>query len=192
MPNEPATAAPTCKIVVVGPPGSGKAAYVKAVAARHGGSPAHEYRLAECTIVRAEFPVPEPDPNTHRNVVLQALTGFHDYAASEELLLTDADGILFLCDPEPSRITQIRETLRTFTERAIRCGIDFTHVPVAFQYQRTERHPEFNASMVDQWLGIPSDSVPRFATRSAHPAAPGQTFDAILDRVRLVRRANNA
>jgi len=186
MPAEPLTAEPACKIVVVGPPGSGKGAYVKAVAARYGQTPSREYRLAECTVVRADFLVPGPDAGDLR-VTMHALTGPHHYEASDELLLRDADGILFLCEPNQAHIGRIREELLCFTEQALRCGINFSRVPVAFQYQRVERIPGFDAHRADQVLGVPTDSVPRFSATSSQPDASGQTFDAIMDRVRLVR-----
>ena len=188
MPPEPKAATPTCKIVVTGPPGSGKGAYVKAVAARHGPNAAREYRLAECNVVRAEFLTPNPD-GEDLHIVLQALTGPHDFAASDELLLRGADGILFLCEADPAGLGQILDALRVLTEQAARCEVDFSRVPVAFQYHRVERQPAFDADQMDRSLGIPTDSVPRFSTTSQHPDAPGQTFDALMLRVRQARAA---
>lgn len=188
MPPEPKAGAPACKIVVAGPPGSGKGAYVRAVAARHGPNAAREYRLAECTVVRAEFLAHDPDGESER-VVLQTLTGPHDYAASDELLLRGADGILFLCEADPSRLGKIRDALRALTGQAAQCAIDFSRVPVAVQYHRVERQRGFDANLMDQWLGIPPGGVPRFATASHRPDAPGLAFDTLIQLVRQARKA---
>jgi len=188
MPPEPKPGTPTCKIVVVGPPGSGKGSYVKAVATRLGPNAAREYRLAECSVVRAEFITHEPDGEILR-VVLQTLTGPHDYAAPGELLLRGANGILFLCEADPARLGPIRESLRMLTEQAAQCEIHFNRVPVAVQYHRVERQPGFDASLMDQWLGIPAGGVPRFSTTSSRPDAAGLSFDTLMQLARQARVA---
>lgn len=156
------------KVVLTGVPGSGKSAIVRQMAARYAHDSVLVGPVAEASVHRTGFFWPEMLGNGGRlQVELHALSGAPEYNAVNELLLERCSGVVFVADVREEKLYGAREALRSLIFNAGRNKFELDAMPVALHYTNTERHPGFRPEQMDQWLGIPPGSVPRFVSASA-------------------------
>ncbi len=177
------------KLVIAGAPGSGKRSILEAVAARVDAPPPRSYRAGPLHVLRTLWRDPRPlDDGTSLVVALLTLEGPAPYNAAEELLVRDADGIVFVIDVEPDRLQGAWESLLKLSDNTRRGGYDLRAVPLALQYHRADRHHGFEPARMDEWLGVPTGTVPRFVTSSSSPDLEGMAIDSVIAQIR--RRIN--
>jgi len=172
------------KVVVAGAPDSGKAEVLQAIAARYGaGRPAHG-RAAGVEVWHSGWSERErlSDGRSLR-IALVAPRGRPAYEAAGELLMREADAVLFVIDVDPLRLREGWDALLEVSGQAQRAGFELRSIPLVLQYHRAERHKGFEPEKLDDWLGVPTDLVPRFVTSSASPDAEGMAFDVLLERL---------
>ncbi len=153
------------KVVLVGPPGVGKAAIVKRVAEHYAHSSVRAGEIGEGKIFRTEFFWPTPVQDGRRlRVRLFGISGQPAYNAVSELVLAKADGVVFVADLRRAQGPAVRESLQDLVQTAGRNGLDLATLPVALHYHCPVLAPFLEPEEMDRWLGIASGSVARFVT----------------------------
>jgi hypothetical protein len=172
------------KIVLAGAPGCGKSDLLRALAQRLGGVPVREGMVGETRVRRVETIWPEPCPDGRNlRVAFHALSGGVRYNAPEELLMRGVDGLLLVLDVSPEALRPGCEALRRAAANVLRSGRHLHEVPLVLQYHRVERHHGFDAERMDEWLGVPSGTVPRFITRGHTPDLSGGSVDMLMEQL---------
>lgn len=173
------------KLVIAGAPNSGKRSILEAVAERVDAPPPRGYRAGPLNVRRTLWRDPRPLADGSSLVVaLLTLDGPAPYNAAEELLVREADGIVFVIDVEPSRLQEAWESLLRLSDNTRRGGYDLRAVPLALQYHRADRHEGFEPARMDEWLGVPTGTVPRFVTSSSSPDLDGMAVDSVVEQIR--------
>lgn len=165
------------KLVIAGAPGSGKLAILNSVAARYGAPAPELFDIGSWKVSRTVI------KTDRRRFEVLALDGPQEFQASEELLMKDASGVLFVIDVEPRRLQAAWEALMASAKHARGHGYDLRARPFVLQYHRADRHPGFDPAKLDAWLGVPTGEVSRYVTPDPHPDSRGGAFDALLSAV---------
>lgn len=172
------------KVVVAGAAGCGKRSILEALAERYGAESLGSHEIGSMRVQRAAWTDWEVlGDGRALHIAVLALDGKISYNASEELLLREADGIIFVIDVEPTKLQGAWDALLRVSDNAQSNGYDLRSVPFALQYHRADRHKDFEPTKLDQWLGVPNGEVPRFVTSSSSPDLEGMAFDAVLDQI---------
>jgi hypothetical protein len=173
------------KVAIAGAPGVGKLSILTAIAARYGAVPPREHEIGELRAHRASW-IDHDILGKGRvlNVSLVALHGKVPYNAAEELLVREADGVVFVIDVAPARLKDAWEALLRLSDNSQRNGYELRSIPLALQYHRADQHREFEPAKLDAWLGVPTGSVPRYVTSSSSPDMEGMAFDSVLLQIK--------
>lgn len=173
------------KVALAGAADTGKLAILRAIAARHGYATVREHAVGPSRVHRVEWTEPGFLPDGRRlSVSVHSLTGHVPYNAPEELLLRDADGVVFVVDVDPARFQESWDSLLQLDRNTRRNGYDFRSVALALQYHRADRHPGFEPAELDARLGVPPGLIPRFVSTEGEPDGEGLAFDAVLSQIR--------
>jgi hypothetical protein len=152
------------KVVLVGSAGAGKSAIVKAVAEKYAHASVRAGEIGEGKVYRTEFFWPEPmSDGGQLRVRLYGLSGAPVYKAVEELVLADADGVVFVGNLARDEGDAVLLALHSMALNAQQNGMDLTKLPAAVHYHRASA-PAFEPDEMDAWLGITPGAVPRFVT----------------------------
>ncbi|MEP4078765.1 hypothetical protein [Haloferula sp.] len=173
------------KVAIAGAPGSGKLSILNSIAERFGAVPPREHRVGELRVQRAEwvdYDLLGKGRAVH--VSLVTLHGKVPYNAAEELLVREADGVVFVMDVAPDRLKDAWESLLRVSDNTQRSGYELRSIPLALQYHRADRHRGFEPAKLDTWLGVPTGSVPRYVTSSSSPDMEGMAFDSVLGQIK--------
>ncbi|MFK7911221.1 MAG: Rab family GTPase [Akkermansiaceae bacterium] len=155
------------KIAVVGQAGSGKKSIVQAVAAARGQATLRTGFVSGAEVARTDFIWPEPLPDgPFVKVRVFGITGNPFHEAAEQLMLTDADAVVFVVDCDANAISASRDKLIAMMGNATHVGMDWQSTIVVMQYNRAERYPQLKPDDLDQWLGIKEANVARYLTSS--------------------------
>lgn len=172
------------KIALTGAPGSGKLSILESIAKRYGAVPPREHQIGDLRVHRAgwtDYDLLAGGRPLHISLV--TLHGRVAYNAAEELLVREADGVVFVLDVAPARLKEAWEALLRVSDNAQRNGFELRSVPLALQYHRADLHRGFEPAKLDAWLGVPTASVPRYVTSSSSPDLEGMAFDSVLRQV---------
>jgi len=154
------------KVVLMGLSGSGKAAVLRHMARRHAHDSVRVGEVAGGAVYRTEFYWPEVLADGRRlRVRLFALSGRPGFNAVSELLLAGCDGLVFMIDVRPERLSEAQEAFRTMIINADRSGRDLKVMPLVLEYHHAGERPEFDLDRMDGWLGIAPGMVERLTTR---------------------------
>ena len=121
-------------------------------------------------VYRTEFYWPEALANGRQlRVRLFAVSGAPSYGAVTELLLREADGLLFVASLAHETGVATREALRGMVAAAGHLELDLGSFPAAMQYVYPPGAQTGTPQQMEQWLGIPSGSLPTFVSgREGH------------------------
>jgi len=170
MPNAPSGSEDRlAKVVLIGTPGVGKSVILKAVAEQYAHGSIRAGEIGEGKIFRTEFFWPEVLPGGGRlRIRLFALSGRPVYNAITELVLAEADGIVFVANLARDQGPAAQEALETMVRNAKLNKLDLATLPVAMHYHQPLAGPVptslFKAEEMDQLLGLAPGSVVRFVT----------------------------
>lgn len=157
----------TIKVAVVGQPGAGKRSIIQEVAAARGQATLRTGFVSGAEVARTEFLWPEPLPDgPFVKVRVLGLTGNPLHEAAEQLMLMDADAVVFVVDCDARAISASRDKLIAMMGNATHVQLDWQSTVVVMQYNRAERYPQLKPDDLDQWLGIREANVARFITSS--------------------------
>lgn len=173
------------KVAIAGAPDSGKRAILDCIAKRYGALPPREHEIGDLKIHRSgwtDYDILGDGRALH--VSLVTLHGKVPYNAAEELLVREADGVVFVMDVAPSRLKEAWEALLRISDNTQRNGYELRSIPLALQYHRADHHPNFEPAKLDAWLGVPTGSVPRYVTSSSSPDLEGMAFDSVLRQIK--------
>ncbi|MEM9236867.1 MAG: GTPase domain-containing protein [Verrucomicrobiota bacterium] len=172
------------KVAIAGAPESGKLSILEKVAERFGAPEPVEREIGELKVHGtrwSDFEMLGGDKVV--TITLMTLHGKVGYNAAEELLVREADGVVFVIDVEPPRLKDAWEALLRVSDNAQRNGYELRSIPLALQYHRADRHPGFEPAKLDEWLGVPTGSVPRYVTSSSSPDMEGMAFDSVMAQI---------
>lgn len=173
------------KVAIAGAPGSGKLSILNGIVDRYGAVPSREHSIGDLQIHRAgwtDYDLLGNGRALHVSVV--TLHGKVPYNAAEELLVREADGVVFVLDVAPNRLKEAWEALLRVSDNTQRNGYELRSIPLALQYHRADQHREFEPAKLDSWLGVPTGSVPRYVTSSSSPDLEGMAFDSVLAQIK--------
>lgn len=173
------------KVAIAGAPGSGKLSILDGIAARYGAVPPREHEIGELHVHRASW-IDHDILGEGRalHVSLVTLHGKVPYNAAEELLVREADAVVFVLDVAPDRLKEAWEALLRVSDNTQRNGYELRSIPLALQYHRADQHRDFEPAKLDAWLGVPTGSVPRYVTSSSSPDMEGMAFDSVISQIR--------
>ena len=172
------------KLVLTGVAGSGKAAILRQMAQRYAHDSVLTGEAAGAQVLRTGFYWPEPLGNGGRlRVELYAVSGAPSFNALNELLLERCAGLVFVADVREEKLYEAREALRTLIFNAGRNRFELDAMPVALHYTGTGRHPGFRPGQMDQWLGIPPGSVPRFVSASTEDGPLCEAVEWVVRKI---------
>lgn len=153
------------KVVLVGPPGGGKAAIVKEMAEKYAYSSLRAGEVGGGKVFRTEFFWPPSLPDGGRlRVRLFGISGRPIYQAVEELVMAAADGLVFVANLDRHEADPARAALQSMAQNAQRNELNLISLPAAIQYNQSLR-PSMSADEMDEWLGITPGLVPRFLNK---------------------------
>ncbi len=173
------------KVAIAGAPNSGKLTILDFIGKRYGALPPREHQIGDLRIHRSgwtDYDLLGDGRALH--VSLVTLHGKVPYNAAEELLVREADGVVFVMDVAPSRLKEAWEALLRVSDNTQRNGYELRSIPLALQYHRADHHPNFEPAKLDAWLGVPTGSVPRYVTSSSSPDLEGMAFDSVLGQIK--------
>lgn len=172
------------KIAVIGQPGSGKATILKQVANAQAQAAVRTGVIAEAEVSRTEFIWPDPiQDGPFVRVKVFALSGNPVHEAAEQMLLVNADALVFVVDCDPQYIAGSRDSLLSMMSNAEHVGLDWGKTVVVMQYNRAERYPQMKPEDLDQWLGIENGKVARFITASNSEENLGVAINDAVQKV---------
>jgi len=176
------------KVVLVGPPGAGKASILKAMAEYYAHSSVRAGEVGEGKVFRTEFFWPHALADGGRlRVRLFALSGEPVYHAVGQLLMAKADGLIFVANLARAEGDAVRGALHAMVLNAQRNSLDLSSLPAALHYHRAGagvlRTPVFSPEEMDQWLGIPPGAVPRFVTEPENSGTLRASVEWIVNRI---------
>ena len=155
------------KIAIVGQPNSGKKNIIEYVAEQYDQSALKFASVSGAEIVRTEFIWPEPVADgPFVRVGLLALSEQPLHQAAEQLLLADCDGLVFVVNCDPSKISECKSTLASLMSNASRVGLDWGETMLILQYNNAEQYPNTTPEDLDSWLGVNIERVERYHTES--------------------------
>ena len=155
------------KIAIVGQPNSGKKNIIEYVAEQYDQSALKSASVSGAEIVRTEFIWPEPVADgPFVRVGLLALSEQPLHQAAEQLLLADCDGLVFVVNCDPGKISECKSTLASLISNASRVGLDWGETMLILQYNNAERYPITRPEDLDSWLGVNVERVERYHTES--------------------------
>lgn len=173
------------KVAIAGAPGAGKLSILNSVGKRYGAVPSREHEIGDLRVHRVgwtDYDILDKGRALH--VSLVTLHGKVSYNAAEELLVREADGVVFVMDVAPARLKEAWESLLRISDNTQRNGYELRSIPLALQYHRADQHRGFEPAKLDAWLGVPTGSVPRYVTSSSSPDTEGMAFDSVLSQIR--------
>lgn len=115
-------------------------------------------------------------------IAVHALIGHHQYNALQEVLLSNADGILLLLDVEPRQRQASMQTVVQTIQTLQRQGLDLRQFPVVFLYHRTEHTTPADLQEWDQLLELERNQMPRFYCASEFSNQGAQAMEALITR----------
>jgi len=154
------------KVAIVGQPGSGKDGILRHLADTQGQASVRTGQISEAEVLRTEFIWSEPVlGGLFARVRVFAISGHPAHQAAEQMLLLDADAIVFVVDCDPRFIEGSRECLLAMMSNAEHAGVDWKETVVVMQYNHAERYPDFKPHDLDVWLGV-ENSIPSLISSS--------------------------
>lgn len=177
-----ATSIAAIKLVIAAPPLVDVVDLLEGLSRQWPGSSLRDYKLGMLDAIRLELPASSTESQSLVN--LYVLLGNEQYNALQEVLLSNADGILLVTDMESSQRNTSIETVLQTTQSLRRQGRDSRQVPIVLLYFRCEKtSPEIIAQW-DQLLEWERNQLARYCASSRDHSTVAQAVQALLQRVR--------
>lgn len=179
------------KIALVGQPASGKAEILREIASQLGGVAVTEGSLPGAKIYRAEIPWDESLGNGYRLIIkAYTLSGEPTFGSATQFVMNDADAFLFVADYGTENPKEAREQMQSLVDAARRNNQDLAAMPFFLQYHFFERNPALPPERMDEAIGIPPGSLPRYCTcaNSTEAPASGPFFAIVAETARRLEQ----
>jgi hypothetical protein len=173
---------PALKLVIAAPPSVDLMAFFHDLSHSEDSAVLRNYQLGTLDALRLETRRFCPALSKDITIKVHALIGHRQYGALQEVLLSNADGILILLDMEPSQREASMHTVVQTIQNLQRDGADLRRFPVVFLYHRAERT---GAAMLQEWdrlLEIENNQMPRFCCASTFGPQSAQAMEALISR----------
>lgn len=155
------------KYAVLGLPGSGKKQILGEWVKSQTCGEFFRFQVSEAEVIKGTFHWDEtPREGWKFQVEVLSTHGWVEYSAIQELLLREMDGLVFVVPVDPSRGEEIRSFFYQIGQLLHRQGRSMRDFPMVIHCHGIEQLPGFQSAMIDDLLGIPSESVFHVETRS--------------------------
>ena len=182
------------KLVYYGPGLGGKTTTLKAlhssVRAEHRGKMISLATPVDRTLYFDFLPVRLPSiGDMQLRLQLFTVPGQVYFNATRKLVLTGADGIVFVADSQPARMDANTESLNNLRDNLVELGRTFETVPIVLAYNKRDLPGVLSIDEMDRELN--SAGFPSLATAATSGAGVFETLDVVvrvaLDDLRLRR-----
>jgi hypothetical protein len=170
------------KLVIAAPPSVDLMALFRDLARLHGGAVLRNYQLGTLDALRMETIRFSQALSREVRISLHALVGQRQYNALQEVLLSNADGMLLLMDMEPSQRQASLHTVVQTIRSLQRQGIDLREFPVVFLYHRAELTTPALLQEWDQLLELGHNLIPRFCCATEFDNNSLLAMEALITR----------
>jgi hypothetical protein len=150
------------KLVISAPESVDVMALFHDLARLQGGAILRNYQLGTLDALRMETIRFSQALSQELHISLHALIGQKQYGALQEVLLSNADGVLLVLDMEPGQRQASLHTVVQTIQNLQRQGVDLRHFPVVFLYHRAELTTPAMLQEWDQLLELERNQMPRF------------------------------
>jgi hypothetical protein len=140
-----------------------------------------DYRLGNLEALRLEWT--ESGSGENDLVKLHALQGHEQYGALQEVLLSNADGVLIIIDMHPSQHDASLQTLTHCTDSLRLSGRELSQVPIVLLYHRCECSSADDIARWDASLEWESNGLERFCAHSQDSRIMRDVLNGLLRRV---------
>ncbi len=172
------------KLVLVGLALSGKRQILESWSSQQGDGQVLHSAVGDTSIHRAAFRwnnLPREDWSI--SLTAYATEGEVSHSAVNEMLLNDADGVVFVAPIDGDRAEEIKVSLAGLGEILRRDERYLSEIPLVLHYHQAERIPGFQGELLSDYLGIPRNAVPHVMTRSDDGSPLTSSLALILQRV---------
>lgn len=170
------------KLVISAPPSVDLMAFFQDLARLADSAVLRNYQLGSLDAVRLETHRYSESLSQDVRIAVHGLIGHQQYNALQEVLLSNADGILLLLDVEPSRRQASMQTVVHTIQTLQRQGVDLRQFPVVFLYYRAELASPADLQEWDQLLELERTQMPRFFCKSEFGNQRAQTMESLITR----------
>jgi hypothetical protein len=176
------------KLVVSAPPSVDLMAFFQDLARLADSAVLRNYQLGTLDALRMETRRFSQFLSQEVSIAVHALIGHHQYNALQEILLSNADGILLLLDMEPRQRQASMQTVVQTIQNLQRQGVDLRQFPVVFLYHRAELTTPADLQEWDQLLELEHNQMPRFYSATEFGSHGAQAMEALIARALEVLR----
>jgi hypothetical protein len=176
------------KLVVSAPPSVDLMAFFQDLARLADSAVLRNYQLGTLDALRMETRRFSQFLSQEVSIAVHALIGHHQYNALQEILLSNADGILLLLDMEPRQRQASMQTVVQTIQNLQRQGVDLRQFPVVFLYHRAELTTPADLQEWDQLLELEHNQMPRFYCATEFGSHGAQAMEALIARALEVLR----
>lgn len=175
------------KIVMIGLPGSGKFQILESWSSLQGDGQILESKMGDAAVFRASFRWTNlPREDWTMKMTAYTTEGEVAHSAVSEMLLKGADGICFVAPVDGDRAEAIGESMVGLGEILRRNRRVLSEIPLVLHYHQSERIPGFDANLLNDFLGVPRDTVPCVMTRSDDDSPLTGSLALLLQKVMTV------
>jgi len=169
------------KIAIIGQPDSGKRDIITHVANSYDQSALRTISVSDAEIILAEFILPEPlSDGPFVRVELYAVSGSPLHQATDQLVMSGCDALVFVVGCDPEKTSECKAALRSLTQNAALTGLNLGEVVLVLQYNKADGYPMTTMNDMDSLLGVNIDQVERYHTKVKHPNEQGLAVDAAI------------
>lgn len=176
------------KLVISAPPSVDLMAFFQDLARLADSAVLRNYQLGTLDALRMETRRFSQFLSQEVSIAVHALIGHHQYNALQEILLSNADGILLLLDMEPRQRQASMQTVVQTIQNLQRQGVDLRQFPVVFLYHRAELTTPAELQEWDQLLELEHNQMPRFYCATEFGSHGAQAMEALIARALEVLR----
>jgi signal recognition particle receptor subunit beta len=105
------------------------------------------------------------------------------YNATRRLVLSGADGVVFVADSQARRFDDNLESFRNLQENLLEQGVDVRQLPVVLQYNKQDLPADLILAPAELDDALNFRAVPSFAADALHGAGVFETLKALTGLV---------
>lgn len=170
------------KLVITAPPSVDLMAFFQDLAHLADSAVLRNYQLGTLDALRLETRRFSQSLSQEVRIAVHALIGHQQYNALQEVLLSNADGILLLLDVDPRQRQASMQTVVHTIQTLQRQSVDLRQFPVVFLYHRADLASPAELQEWDQLLELEHNRMPRFFCAAEFGNQGAQAMEALITR----------
>lgn len=178
--STPSARARSLKLVISAPQSVDCLAFLHDLAHHADRAVLRNYQLGTLDALRLETWRFSQELSLEMNISVHALIGHQQYRALQEVLLSNADGILILLDMHPLQRQASLQTIADTIQTLQRQCVDLREFPVVFLYHRAELLPPTMLQEWDHLLELERNHMPRYHCGSEFGHSSAQALETLI------------